>query len=153
MASSDDKAIEVMGTVVKVLPATMYTVRLENGHEILAHISGKMRKFFIKITTGDKVTVSLNPADAAAGKKITEVKVEVPFDAIDLMDNLDDGVLDGEVHFILYMGNHYHLTIKTDDGDSLWVDTNDIWDKGDLVGIQFKADKGIKISKKDEQAQ
>jgi spermidine/putrescine transport system ATP-binding protein len=83
----------------------------------------------------------------------TEIKVEVPFDAIDLMDNLDDGVLDGEVHFILYMGNHYHLTIKTDDGDSLWVDTNDIWDKGDLVGIQFKADKGIKISKKDEQAQ
>ena len=81
----------------------------------------------------------------------TEVKVEVPFDAVDLMDNLDDGVLDGEVHFILYMGNHYHLTIKTDDGDSLWVDTNDIWDKGDLVGIQFKADKGIKITKKDEQ--
>ncbi len=83
----------------------------------------------------------------------TEVKVEVPFDAIDLMDNLDDGVIDGEVHFILYMGNHYHLTIKTDEGDSLWVDTNDIWDKGDLVGIQLKADKGIKITKKDEQAQ
>jgi spermidine/putrescine transport system ATP-binding protein len=83
----------------------------------------------------------------------TEVKVEIPFDAIDLMDNLDDGVIDGEVHFILYMGNHYHLTIKTDDGDFLWVDTNDIWDKGDLVGIQLKTDKGIKITKKDEQAQ
>ena len=86
----------------------------------------------------------------------TEVKVEIPFDAIDLMDNLDDGVLDGEVHFILYMGNHYHLTIKTDDGDFLWVDTNDIWDKGDLVGIRLNPEnskKEIKITRKDEQAQ
>ena len=86
----------------------------------------------------------------------TEVKVEIPFEAIDLMDNLDDGVLDGEVHFILYMGNHYHLTIKTDDGDFLWVDTNDIWDKGDLVGIRLNPEnskKEIKITKKDEQAQ
>ena len=80
----------------------------------------------------------------------TEVKVEIPFDAIDLMDNLDDGIIDGEVHFILYMGNHYHLTIKTEDGDFLWVDTNDIWDKGDLVGIRLVPEKGIKISKKDE---
>ena len=87
------------------------------------------------------------PSDFEPG---TEVKVEIPFDAIDLMDNLDDGIIDGEVHFILYMGNHYHLTIKTDDGDFLWVDTNDIWDKGDLVGIRLVPEKGIKISKKDE---
>ena len=78
------------------------------------------------------------------------MKVEVPFDAIDLMDNLDDGVLEGEVHFILYKGDHYHLTIKTEYGDFLWVDTDDIWDKGDLVGIRFKSRKGIKITKKDE---
>ncbi|MBQ6177293.1 MAG: TOBE domain-containing protein, partial [Bacteroidales bacterium] len=86
----------------------------------------------------------------------TEVKVEIPFEAVDLMDNLDDGVIDGEVHFILYMGNHYHLTIKTDDGDFLWVDTNDIWDKGDLVGIRLNPEnskKEIKITRKDEQAQ
>ena len=68
MASADDKAIEVTGTVVKVLPATMYTVRLENGHEILAHISGKMRKFFIKIAIGDKVTVEISPYDLAKGR-------------------------------------------------------------------------------------
>ena len=86
----------------------------------------------------------------------TEVKVEIPFEAVDLMDNLDDGIIDGEVHFILYMGDHYHLTIKTDDGDFLWVDTNDIWDKGDLVGIRLNPEnskKEIKITKKDEQAQ
>ena len=52
MAKEEDQAIEVTGTVTKVLPATMYKVKLENGHEVLAHISGKMRKFFIKIAIG-----------------------------------------------------------------------------------------------------
>ncbi|MFC1497030.1 translation initiation factor IF-1 [Verrucomicrobiota bacterium] len=61
-------AIEALGTVVKVLPATMYTVRLENGHELLAHISGKMRKNFIKITTGDKVTLEISPYDLSKGR-------------------------------------------------------------------------------------
>ena len=78
----------------------------------------------------------------------TEVKVEVPFESIDLMDNLDDGVIDGEVHFILYMGNHYHLQVRTAAG-SVWVDTNDIWDKGDLVGITIKPE-GVKITTKNE---
>ena len=63
-----DDAIEVIGTVVKVLPATMYTIRLENGHELLAHISGKMRKHFIKITTGDRVTVQISPYDLSKGR-------------------------------------------------------------------------------------
>ena len=61
-------AIEVVGTVVKVLPATMYTVRLENNHEVLAHISGKMRKHFIRITTGDKVTLQISPYDLSKGR-------------------------------------------------------------------------------------
>ena len=103
-------------------------------------------------TVKDEETVSLLGADfplKSGFEAGTEVRVEVPFEAVDLLDNLDDGVLDGEVHFILYKGDHYHLTIKTDAGDFLWVDTNDIWDKGDLVGIRFIADKGIKISRKD----
>ena len=101
-------------------------------------------------TVKDEETVTLLDADFPLKSEFepgTEVKVEVPFEAVDLMDNLDDGVLDGEVHFILYKGDHYHLTIKTDAGDFLWVDTNDIWDKGDLVGIRLIADKGIKISR------
>jgi len=65
-----DDAIEVVGTVVKVLPATMYTVKLENGHEVLAHISGKMRKFFIKIAAGDKVTLEISPYDLTKGRII-----------------------------------------------------------------------------------
>jgi translation initiation factor IF-1 len=63
-----DDSIEVMGTVVKVLPATMYTVRLENGHELLAHISGKMRKNFIRITAGDRVTIQISPYDLSKGR-------------------------------------------------------------------------------------
>ena len=63
-----DEAIRVEGVVLKVLPATMYRVRLENGHELLAHMSGKMRKNFIKITTGDKVTVEISPYDLTKGR-------------------------------------------------------------------------------------
>ena len=65
---SKGDVLEVLGTVVKVLPATMYRVRLENGHELLAHISGRMRKHFIRITAGDKVTVELSPYDLTKGR-------------------------------------------------------------------------------------
>jgi translation initiation factor IF-1 len=68
--AKDESSIELPGVVVKVLPATMYRVKLENGHEILAHISGKMRKFFIKITTGDRVTVEMSPYDLEKGRII-----------------------------------------------------------------------------------
>jgi len=63
-----EDAIEAAGVVVKVLPATMYRVRLENGHEILGHISGKMRKHFIRITAGDRVTVQISPYDLTKGR-------------------------------------------------------------------------------------
>ena len=66
-----------------------------------------------------------------------EVTAEVDFDKIELLDHQGDGRLAGEVHFLLYKGDHYHLTILTENGDHIWVDTNDIWDKGDLVGINI----------------
>jgi len=66
--AKDSNLIVVPGEVVKVLPATMYRIRLENGHEVLGHISGKMRRHFIKITTGDKVTVEINPTDLTKGR-------------------------------------------------------------------------------------
>ncbi|MBR6457964.1 MAG: ABC transporter ATP-binding protein [Bacteroidales bacterium] len=72
-----------------------------------------------------------------------EVTVEVPFNKVDLVDDLEGAVITGEVYFMLYKGDRYHLTIKTDEG-FLWVDTNDIWDKGDLVGINF-IEGGAKI--------
>ena len=77
------------------------------------------------------------------GDKVT---VEVPFSRVELIDHPEDGMLSGLVHFLLYKGDHYHLTVATDDGDYIWVDTNDVWDKGDLVGINI-APKDIKIIK------
>ena len=65
----------------------------------------------------------------------TKVQVRVPFRSIDLQDYEEEGTLSGEVHFILYKGNHYHLTIRTDEGHDLYVNTNDVWDDGDRVGI------------------
>ena len=70
-------------------------------------------------------------------EKGTEVKVEVDFDKIDLTDDKEDGAIEGDVRLILYKGNHYHLTIVTDDDDYLYVDTNDVWDDGDMVGINI----------------
>ena len=66
--AKDDDVIEVDGTVTKVLPATMYRIKLENGHEVLGHISGEMRKNWIRITTGDRVTVEISPYDLSKGR-------------------------------------------------------------------------------------
>ena len=70
-----------------------------------------------------------------------KVEVHVSFDDIVLEDDENDGIQTGDVHFILYKGDHYHLTIRTDDGDDLYVNTNDVWDDGDWVGINIPADK------------
>ncbi|HNU84365.1 MAG: translation initiation factor IF-1 [Pseudomonadota bacterium] len=63
-----EEPIEVQGTVVETLPNAMFRVELENGHRVLAHISGKMRMHFIKILPGDKVTVELSPYDLTRGR-------------------------------------------------------------------------------------
>ena len=69
-----EEAIEVEGTVVEPLPNAMFREELENGHRILAHISGKMRMHFIKILPGDKVTVELSPYDLTRGRIIYRAK-------------------------------------------------------------------------------
>jgi translation initiation factor IF-1 len=66
--------IEVVGTVKEVLPNTMFRVELENKHIVLAHISGKMRKHFIKILAGDKVKLELSPYDLSKGRITYRVK-------------------------------------------------------------------------------
>lgn len=66
MAKED--VIQMEGTVIDTLPNTMFRVELENGHVVTAHISGKMRKHYIRILTGDKVTVELTPYDLTKGR-------------------------------------------------------------------------------------
>jgi translation initiation factor IF-1 len=63
-----EEAIEVQGKVTQALANTQFRVRLENGHEVIAHISGKMRKHFIRILPGDIVTVALSPYDLGKGR-------------------------------------------------------------------------------------
>lgn len=65
---SREDIIEVEGTVTEALPNAMFKVKLENGHEILAHISGKLRMNFIRILPGDKVTIELSPYDLTRGR-------------------------------------------------------------------------------------
>ncbi len=63
-----EDAIEMEGTVIETLPNTTFRVQLENGHSVTAHISGRMRKHYIRILTGDKVTVQLTPYDLSKGR-------------------------------------------------------------------------------------
>ena len=63
-----EEAIQVEGTIVEPLPNAMFRVELDNGHKVLAHISGKMRMHFIKILPGDRVTVELSPYDLTRGR-------------------------------------------------------------------------------------
>ena len=69
-----EEAIVVGGKVLETLPNAMFRVELENGHKVLAHISGKMRMHFIKILPGDKVTVELSPYDLSRGRIIFREK-------------------------------------------------------------------------------
>jgi translation initiation factor IF-1 len=68
------EAIQVEGKVLETLPNAMFRVELENGHKVLAHISGKMRMHFIKILPGDKVTLELSPYDLARGRIVFREK-------------------------------------------------------------------------------
>jgi translation initiation factor IF-1 len=63
-----EEGIEMEGTIIETLPNTLFRVQLENGHIVTAHISGKMRKNYIRILTGDKVTVQITPYDLTKGR-------------------------------------------------------------------------------------
>ena len=71
---SKDDVIEIEGTVIEKLPNAMFQVELENGHQILAHISGKLRMNFIRILPGDKVLIEMSPYDLSKGRIIWRAK-------------------------------------------------------------------------------
>lgn len=66
--AANKEVIELTGTITETLPGTQFRVELENGHQIIAHVAGKMRKHFIRIVPGDKVTVELTPYDLSKGR-------------------------------------------------------------------------------------
>ena len=65
---STEQCLEVEGTITTVLPGTMFRVMLDNKHEVLAHISGKMRKHFVRLTAGDRVRMEMSPYDLSKGR-------------------------------------------------------------------------------------
>jgi len=66
--SNTKEVIELEGTITEALPGAQFRVELDNGHKVLAHVAGKMRKFYIRIVPGDKVTVELTPYDLEKGR-------------------------------------------------------------------------------------
>ncbi len=66
--AKDKEVIELKGTVIEALPGTQFRVELENGHQIIAHIAGRMRKHYIRLVPGDSVTVELTPYDLTKGR-------------------------------------------------------------------------------------
>lgn len=73
MAKEDDK-LQLEGTIIEALPGTQFRVRLDNGHEILAYLSGKMRKYYIRILLGDRVKVEVSPYDLTRGRIVFRQK-------------------------------------------------------------------------------
>jgi translation initiation factor IF-1 len=74
MGKKKEDKIDMEGTVVEALPGTQFRVRLDNGHEILAYLSGKMRKYYIRILLGDRVRVELSPYDLTRGRIVYRYK-------------------------------------------------------------------------------
>ena len=88
-------------------------------------------------TTVEMLGTEFECKEQSGLKEGDNVTVRVAFNRVELHDYKEDGKLIGSVHFILYKGDHYHLTVKTEDGDFIYVDTNDIWDNFDVVGISI----------------
>lgn len=77
MAKKEEK-IRMEGTIVKALPGTQFLVELDNGHEILAYLAGKMRKYYIRVLLGDRVTVEMSPYDLSRGRIVYRHKKGQP---------------------------------------------------------------------------
>ncbi|MCD6302035.1 MAG: translation initiation factor IF-1 [Anaerolineae bacterium] len=74
MVKASKQKVEVEGTVIEALPNTQFRVKLDSGHEVLAYISGKMRKYYIRILLGDRVRVELSPYDLTRGRIVYRYK-------------------------------------------------------------------------------
>ena len=125
------------GTEVGMLVKPEDIQVMKKEHYIYNHLegevlkNGKVRFIGADWEVSEGQLKSFSPGD--------KVEVLVPYRSVDLQDHEDEGVVSGEVHFILFKGNHYHLTIRTDDDYDIYVNTNDVWDDGDRVGIEISS--------------
>ena len=141
MMIQDYNAFEEGATVgMFIKPSDIHVMRKER---ICNTFSGVMTS----PTTVEMLGTEFECKEQSGLKEGDTVSVRVAFNRVELHDYKEDGKLIGSVHFILYKGDHYHLTVKTEDGDFIYVDTNDIWDNFDVVGISIDK-RDIYVSKR-----
>ncbi len=123
------KHFEVGQTIgMSVIPDNIHIMKKERTtNTFTAKVCGKDAIEFLGCEFKKELPVEMQDKE--------QVIATVPFDKIDLFDNEEEGTFTGDICFILYKGNHYHLTIDTDWGEKIYVDTQDVWDLGDHVAI------------------
>ncbi|MCQ2159227.1 MAG: ABC transporter ATP-binding protein [Bacteroidales bacterium] len=140
MMIQDYNAFEVGSTVGLIIKPcdiqVMHKERLSNTYEAIV-IDANHVKFF------DSVFECTVPEGISEGEC---VKASIPFDKVELMDYQEEGQAEGQVRSLMYKGNHYHVEIRLTNREHIYVDTQDVWDRNDLVGIRI-APKDITISK------
>ena len=139
------KHFEVGQTVgLTVAPDNIHIMRKERTANVLtASLKGDtLQVLGVEYKLSDLTALNTLPEIQALAADGTghDLEVSISFDGVQLFDNEQEGTFTGDVDFILYKGNHYHLTVNTDWGDTLYVNTQDQWDLGDHVAITVPPD-------------
>ena len=141
------KHFEVGQTIgMNVVPDNIHIMKKERTTNTFeAKLCGNGAIEFLGCEYHEGIPAQVQAAISKAEKEGKEnILVNIDFDKIELFDNEEEGIFTGDICFILYKGDHYHLTIDTDWGEKLYVDTQDVWDLGDHVAITIPA-SGIQV--------
>ena len=141
------KHFEVGQTIgMSVIPDNIHIMKKERTTNTFeAKLTGNGCIEFLGCEYSEGIPADVQTAISKAEKEGKEsINISVDFDKIELFDNEEEGTFTGDICFILYKGDHYHLTIDTDWGEKIYVDTQDVWDLGDHVAITIPA-SGIKL--------
>lgn len=146
------KHFEVGQTIgMSVIPDNIHIMKKEcTTNSFQAHLCGNGAIEFLGCEYSEGFTPETQAAIADAEKHLeiyASLIVSVDFDKVELFDNEEEGTFTGDISFILYKGDHYHLTIDTDWGEKIYVDTQDVWDLGDHVAITIPANEINVITK------
>ena len=141
------KHFEVGQTIgMSVIPDNIHIMKKERTTNTFeAKLTGNGCIEFLGCEYSEGIPADVQTAISKAEKESKDsINISIDFDKIELFDNEEEGTFTGDICFILYKGDHYHLTIDTDWGEKIYVDTQDVWDLGDHVAITIPAN-GIKV--------
>ena len=142
------KHFEVGQTIgMSVIPDNIHIMKKERTTNTFeAKLTGNGCIEFLGCECSEGIPADVQTAISKAEKEGKDsINISIDFDKIELFDNEEEGTFTGDICFILYKGDHYHLTIDTDWGEKIYVDTQDVWDLGDHVAITIPAN-GIKVN-------